>query len=146
MVTKSFNGAATFQLRIVTPAFNVSQFNLMLQWSRNFSVADCRPRPRCHLLRKLSFNGAATFQLRIALPILWADPRYSASMEPQLFSCGLKEDHGRSQKNHNEASMEPQLFSCGLHGEAEAAAASQLCFNGAATFQLRIAVKVNRIT
>ena len=35
-----------------------------LQWSRNFSVADCRKKPEISNIQ-CPFNGAATFQLRI---------------------------------------------------------------------------------
>ena len=59
-----FNGAATFQLRIEVE-------NGVIQ------------------LGDTGFNGAATFQLRIAASIASMTFVASASMEPQLFSCGL---------------------------------------------------------
>ena len=109
-----FNGAATFQLRIADQIQEIIQ-NLF------------------------SFNGAATFQLRI----VDSDENgvltfINASMEPQLFSCGLNFNSHNSfifysrfngaatfqlrivyHRQYrgmygNIASMEPQLFSCGL--------------------------------
>ena len=62
-----------------------------------------------------------------------------ASMEPQLFSCGLQNNRYLWVPNHL-ASMEPQLFSCGLHGYPIHRFGYGRSFNGAATFQLRIAV------
>ena len=63
---ESFNGAATFQLRIAQKFRGIKKGTFLLQWSRNFSVADCSAN---ELLRRKvhgRFNGAATFQLRIA--------------------------------------------------------------------------------
>ena len=108
-----FNGAATFQLRIVHVATNHYVVGCRLQWSRNFSVADCRnPTARLHprpyrfngaatiQLRideddeddennTIGFNGAATIQLRIVIAPKLKQFITDASMEPQLFSCGL---------------------------------------------------------
>ena len=69
--------------------YQVDDFSV-LQWSRNFSVADCihGGLANCH---SSPFNGAATFQLRIVAEIPPAnDLILIPSMEPQLFSCGLK--------------------------------------------------------
>ena len=87
----------------------------------------------------LPFNGAATFQLRIA----WNKRKVtyaviSPSMEPQLFSCGLKNTQ-RNPTLSETPSMEPQLFSCGLQHKLKRVDNPQWSFNGAATFQLRIA-------
>ena len=61
----SFNGAATFQLRIVE-LWKIDNYD------------------------DLAFNGAATFQLRIVGLMVENEPeRLVPSMEPQLFSCGL---------------------------------------------------------
>ena len=113
----------------------------------------------------MSFNGAATFQLRIDDFSGRSSPRTWASMEPQLFSCGLSicilwiiwyaimlqwsrnfsvADCHLSFLNETRdeyASMEPQLFSCGLMEIRPKRVYSLHCFNGAATFQLRIVVK-----
>ena len=92
-----------------------------------------------------SFNGAATFQLRIG-DLFKAHGTYQyASMEPQLFSCGLKLTNKSFQAHIQRASMEPQLFSCGLW-EIAIENATTYSFNGAATFQLRIATAANLTT
>ena len=90
----------------------------ILQWSRNFSVADCRTFHMIWSLILYSFNGAATFQLRIAdwRPCWWCFP-FDPSMEPQLFSCGLRNAY-EVQREREAPSMEPQLFSCGLQIDA----------------------------
>ena len=88
---ETFNGAATFQLRIVILSNRKKNYFGILQWSRNFSVADCK-----HILRN----------------------KTQESIQP---------------------SMEPQLFSCGLYDHKPNCVVSQSTFNGAATFQLRIA-------
>ena len=110
----SFNGAATFQLRIV----------------KNFSIRTGS---------FTCFNGAATFQLRIG-ECDGAGGRGSrlASMEPQLFSCGLLENSARGR-------WRIRLQWSRNFSVADCAAAInrtvwfRFCFNGAATFQLRIA-------
>ena len=84
-----FNGAATFQLRIEESMRHTKRRIPKLQWSRNFSVADCKS------------STVRLYGLIIA------------SMEPQLFSCGLPKAANTS-KLIDKASMEPQLFSCGL--------------------------------
>ena len=85
-----------------------------LQWSRNFSVADCGMQSR-RITQILCFNGAATFQLRIVANTRRTARRpCQASMEPQLFSCGLCYTAVASWVDKRVASMEPQLFSCGL--------------------------------
>ena len=109
----------------------------MLQWSRNFSVADWFSTLAILIVLTVSFNGAATFQLRIVAKSIQSPHNHSASMEPQLFSCGLPAysvKHGINRPCFNgaatfqlriarvnvrdhrgsPASMEPQLFSCGL--------------------------------
>ena len=134
----TFNGAATFQLRIVANSDHSEVQCSFLQWSRNFSVADCSKmnivrskigipsmEPQlfscgllcnrdCITLKILPFNGAATFQLRIVVKI-WTDciMPMPPSMEPQLFSCGLL-CVVSTVKPRDSPSMEPQLFSCGL--------------------------------
>ena len=138
-VVTCFNGAATFQLRIAVCELIDKSSLVALQWSRNFSVADCKTV-------KANLTTAK-----------------EASMEPQLFSCGLMFAYfvggyyfmlqwsrnfsvadcqwrysGRVEIGM--ASMEPQLFSCGLHGKTGLLCPQvNGCFNGAATFQLRIA-------
>ena len=110
-----------------------------LQWSRNFSVADCNQRPKSRAGQGSSFNGAATFQLRIGDIGECMESKFLApSMEPQLFSCGLKKKEEKTAPR-KKPSMEPQLFSCGLVYANITGLGVQSPFNGAATFQLRIA-------
>ena len=109
-----FNGAATFQLRIVMTAPADSYTKILLQWSRNFSVADCNQDSDHYVIRKF------------------------ASMEPQLFSCGLQYSMTLVALAVHQASMEPQLFSCGLVKTGRWVNYLGNRFNGAATFQLRI--------
>ena len=158
-----FNGAATFQLRIVgtvkrNPAIWRMGFNGAATFQLRIAVNRNQKYYRYHC-----FNGAATFQLRIASMNSFfslSDPSFNgaatfqlrigdachhhgdasgvASMEPQLFSCGLP----RSQDDpasHLTASMEPQLFSCGLINNNDPKRRIENSCNGAATFQLRIA-------
>ena len=61
-------------------------------------------------------------------------------MEPQLFSCGLVSDSLGGTVRFFPASMEPQLFSCGLKNLRLGEGGKLDSFNGAATFQLRIAL------
>ena len=92
-ISSAFNGAATFQLRIDHCYSYAYDHGLCLQWSRNFSVADCGK----HYL------------------FVW---------------------------DHLQPSMEPQLFSCGLKYYVFYSMKGDLPFNGAATFQLRIVQKL----
>ena len=86
----AFNGAATFQLRIVLPTITWRQY-------------------------QKTFNGAATFQLRIECGTYQLSRHFiKPSMEPQLFSCGLLFYEAFAGQPLNIPSMEPQLFSCGL--------------------------------
>ena len=86
---QSFNGAATFQLRIVDKV-RINDIELSkLQWSRNFSVADCRytslAASNCPSLQWSRNFSVADWWIRQVSRL----SHYFASMEPQLFSCGL---------------------------------------------------------
>ena len=137
LTDERFNGAATLQLRKRVsrrPAFRRPG---LLQWGRNFAVAETRIIHRVDQLLSERFNGAATLQLRkhdaridrcydygglqwgrnFAVAETWYLMAYAYTMIP--------------------ASMGPQLCSCG-NGEWEKANVSGKCrFNGAATLQLR---------
>ena len=136
----NFNGAATFQLRIAIEINGSGNDIYLLQWSRNFSVADCTNHCLHLWLIPHHFNGAATFQLRIAFNSESISSFNSTSMEPQLFSCGLLSAVDimwsvsllQWSRNFSVAdcfrprifgssrlptSMEPQLFSCGLRSK-----------------------------
>ena len=86
----SFNGAATLSLRkYAAYRFSKAVRDFMLQWGRNFIVAEIRQDP---------VDGGCCY--------------YAASMGPQLYRCG------NSQHHHNRgggriASMGPQLYRCG---------------------------------
>ena len=162
IIFRTFNGAATFQLRIDSISRDVKSFHIFLQWSRNFSVADCCG-DGVQQSRHVAFNGAATFQLRIAAHLLWYSLRYCPFNGAATFQLRIARlrTHPRSLKF--KPSMEPQLFSCGLRcrwntslqqlvlqwsrnfsvadciNSYSITILPTLSFNGAATFQLRIA-------
>ena len=134
---KGFNGAATFQLRIgVVPYINYTEYN-KLQWSRNFSVADC-----CGVAHKksnlcTSFNGAATFQLRIVLMVIDDAHEFATLQWSRNFSvadCTKKKTSVRRapvlQWSRNFSVADCIVLGLCLFLVAR--------FNGAATFQLRI--------
>ena len=112
-IPESFNGAATFQLRIEKKEIAEGARLRALQWSRNFSVADCNMCPR-------SKSGPPKLQ--------WSRNFSVADC------CG----YHNGVSDINEASMEPQLFSCGLLRRVFSVSWAMTSFNGAATFQLRI--------
>ena len=120
---KSDTGASMepqlFSCGLCAPEWQGPTARYPLQWSRNFSVADCKILLR-GWVPKHSFNGAATFQLRIVLK------------DAQTILLNYI------------ASMEPQLFSCGLQISGTDSIAPKSCFNGAATFQLRIECMVKK--
>ena len=60
----SFNGAATLQLRKPPKAPDYRGPKAVLQWGRNFAVAETGSRGSRPLQVSISFNGAATLQLR----------------------------------------------------------------------------------
>ena len=156
-----FNGAATFQLRIedamcvirkdISASMEPQLFSCgllimslsrlsssgLLQWSRNFSVADWMSREQETVCADTRFNGAATFQLRIVVdwPVVWDDNR--ASMEPQLFSCGLPNLTGL-QNTVKQLQWSRNFSVADWRSNTGDDGSRWLCFNGAATFQLRI--------
>ena len=133
----------------------------MLQWGRNFIVAETRDRHDCYrddceasmgpqLYRcgnylhlsyvydhAPSFNGAATLSLRKRVGAALVSPwRWLASMGPQLYRCGnvaTALDYG----HHVHASMGPQLYRCGNAAPFPCPRRSSARFNGAATLSLR---------
>ena len=63
--TLCFNGAATLSLRKYDGRqLPLQTKNRMLQWGRNFIVAEIQPQPRKTQYGFTSFNGAATLSLR----------------------------------------------------------------------------------
>ena len=154
-----FNGAATFQSRKLDQGENVRTAMLLVQWSRDLSVAETRPsRPPCR--RPGRFNGAATFQSRKLILTCDLQPERAASMEPRPFSRGNRKPGARltsrmiasmeprpfSRGNPSgadecgdaqDASMEPRPFSRGNTQRMRPPTPRTLSFNGAATFQSR---------
>ena len=110
----SFNGAATFQLRIVIPSSLNFCLLSSLQWSRNFSVADWS----CTL-------ASWTTDL-------------SPSMEPQLFSCGLPSNQPCSYHRWNSLQWSRNFSVADCRLGSLFLPLRLWSFNGAATFQLRI--------
>ena len=156
-----FNGAATLSLRkFVRPASSF-QRSWMLQWGRNFIVAEMCIRVQPPWLRLVRFNGAATLSLR----------KYPVNREIGTLICQLQWGRnfivaeiwdasrpcytgGRLQWGRNfivaeifinsggpdqlmTASMGPQLYRCGNTTFYLKAYAALPCFNGAATLSLR---------
>ena len=134
---KSFNGAATLQPRKCEVEGTLAHVSRLLQWGRDSSAAEIRPRNTASRARPAGFNGAATLQPRklddAAVPPAGAtgfngaatlQPRKFlswqssgggdclASMGPRLFSRGNNDGIG-SVQIANLASMGPRLFSRG---------------------------------
>ena len=135
---RCFNGAATLQLRKQVLRGRWWFLVAMLQWGRNFAVAETMKALKSSQLTKASFNGAATLQLR------------------KLFSAEFKHlNHAQLQWGRNfavaetrsksmllslatrRASMGPQLCSCGNPEFIANPYIQTWSFNGAATLQLR---------
>ena len=132
-----FNGAATLSLRkldvIWMPAMSAS----MLQWGRNFIVAETRHRSLDALRGDPRFNGAATLSLR-KLDVIWM-PAMSASMLQWAATLSLRkpcQDRG-SRTGTQMLQWGPQLYRCGNLMSSGCPRCRPACFNGAATLSLR---------
>ena len=84
-----------------------------LQWGRNFAVAETleqfgSSQSRCGLQWGRNFAVAETRSMPTSHAI-----RAEASMGPQLCSCGNRQNHHVRFVRHQIASMGPQLCSCG---------------------------------
>ena len=87
--TGRFNGAATLSLRKCLERGHLDASHPVLQWSRNFIVAEIARTAEQLEVGKPSFNGAATLSLRKLLSMTAVPAFLSyASMEPQLYRCG----------------------------------------------------------
>ena len=109
----------------------------MLQWSRNFIVAEIRVSRF-----PMSLTVAASMEPQLyrcgnhrARPEPGAVSA-QASMEPQLYRCGNPDTGGRDRRRYR-ASMEPQLYRCGNGGCPPGRGPPWDRFNGAATLSLR---------
>ena len=107
-----FNGAATLSLRKPSTLPRALSTSRLLQWGRNFIVAETPPRP----------PGRRVFR--------------PASMGPQLYRCGNQGSPGRD-RSRAAASMGPQLYRCGNLKRLAYWLAADSSFNGAATLSLR---------
>ena len=110
-----------------------------LQWSRNFSVADCRDRATGKETREEIFNGAATFQLRIVAIRITA-PRYydvfngAATFQLRIVGTCVF-DVCLCRFFNGAATFQLRIGGCNNYRSWNIT-----FFNGAATFQLRIGV------
>ena len=142
--TLYFNGAATFQLRIDEYMKHANDYHGDFNGAATFQLRIVDHHVGRHRWF-IYFNGAATFQLRIE----WRD-LIVANMTEWLqwsrnFSVADWKHLGSFHLCHCRTSMEPQLFSCGLSYTGIFRSSAKSYFNGAATFQLRIADKTNKM-
>ena len=108
----SFNGAATLSLRKPYDSYPACTHVVMLQWGRNFIVAETRTTHRSRSC--------------------WE----RASMGPQLYRCGNC-FRVRDGQPGSQASMGPQLYRCGNQLGYVQSKKAFSSFNGAATLSLR---------
>ena len=133
----------------------------VLQWGRNFIVAEILAAPPLLSWRHVRFNGAATLSLRKSMVyygsingttsfngaatlslrksirrLLALVAALAASMGPQLYRCGNWRFKLQTVTRHL-ASMGPQLYRCGNRGRFHQGADIKNRFNGAATLSLR---------
>ena len=98
-----FNGAATLSLRKLEVYETTSDLSALLQWGRNFIVAE------------------------MCLSMLYIQKRKHASMGPQLYRCGNRSNYPQAITEYK-ASMGPQLYRCGndAHGRIQVNACALL--------------------
>ena len=108
-----------------------------LQWGRNFIVAESASRRIARSISHRSFNGAATSSLRkgpfTATPMLLA----VLLQWGRNFIVAESSTTGARARAGASASMGPQLHRCGKWQSTTAPASRTWCFNGAATSSLR---------
>ena len=107
-----FNGAATLSLRKPNAPGLGYCIQSLLQWGRNFIVAET-----CSVGKRLVAGIAASMGPQLYRCGNWFCPcgavnLNSASMGPQLYRCG-NQDRKDVRAGHNLASMGPQLYRCG---------------------------------
>ena len=83
-----FNGAATLQLRKPSSVGQLAGFGGVLQWGRNFAVAETHSRGVRRRMPSSLQWGRNFAVAETAPPRQVAPPRQAASMGPQLCSCG----------------------------------------------------------
>ena len=117
---QSFNGAATLSLWKPKAGIGAVARRQVLQWGRNFIVAETDQCVCRTSLRLECFNGAATLSLRKPLKDAWRRLLQLASMGPQLYRCGNFSSSQLAIACLRGASMGPQLYRCGNKGGGEA--------------------------
>ena len=107
-----FNGAATLSLRKLR-IVSICSFNCgLLQWGRNFIVAETSGVPFFLRVGPGASMGPQLYHCGNADVKAPARPHVPASMGPQLYRCGNSEPHREIQRVRI-ASMGPQLYRCG---------------------------------
>ena len=110
---RCFNGAATLSLRKLCIVFASKSTTYLLQWGRNFIVAEILQIASLGCSIMHSFNGAAILSLRKWNLLRRArGVTLEASMGPQLYRCGNGSAHFLVGLLIG-ASMGPQLYRCG---------------------------------
>ena len=117
----SFNGAATLSLRKFERPMSVSASRMLLQWGRNFIVAEIQ-----------DLAGGR----RLAKKLQWGRNFIVAEMFRYFVVCSKQVL----------ASMGPQLYRCGNSPPPRTATSTSPCFNGAATLSLRKLEELQRVT
>ena len=136
--TEGFNGAATLQLRKPSCRFHALANVVVLQWGRNFAVAEtvwwmmrmnfalnasmgpqlcscgnAPPKQAVQNMAATSFNGAATLQLRKRRCYKLTTPTPSRFNGAATLQLRKHHNGSRAGDHYGCASMGPQLCSCG---------------------------------
>ena len=107
-----FNGAATLSLRKHSGRNRGITSIFMLQWGRNFIVAETS-RPSSMSCSVVSLQWGRNFIVAETAAVVDADGvGTEASMGPQLYRCGNEHPQDGAHLHYG-ASMGPQLYRCG---------------------------------
>ena len=107
-----FNGAATLSLRKPRRLEYVGSSKDMLQWGRNFIVAETRQEDADHLKQVHASMGPQLYRCGNYYCESILEQLRNASMGPQLYRCGNYYCESILEQLRN-ASMGPQLYRCG---------------------------------
>ena len=134
-------GPQLYRCGNMATAADMTTGKFMLQWGRNFIVAEM-----IKTLGETSITISASMGPQLYRCGNGMDETKTtingkfASMGPQLYRCGNRNQHKNTEHTNN-ASMGPQLYRCGNEGYCPACVAEILqSFNGAATLSLRKSV------